>query len=295
MTKFAAETLLALLLSLALQASAPSFAMAGEKQAFRLGEAQPYETPYYVFTGSQPGPVVLLQAGIHGDEIAGVLALDAFERALTVHNGTVVLIPRMNSPAVRRGARQINIDLNRAFGPSRPRGVYEAALADALTQLVGDRRVQYMATLHESRSLYDPVTKTGLGQTICYGVTPPPGVLAPWLALINRGLPDSKKFTSIHYPIPTSSTEVLVSRFSLSGGFCVETWSGFDLKERIRMQLLVAESFLHAAGIRHTIEAPCPTPTRQIRSALRAAGLLGEETRYLACDQPIRPFLRSPW
>jgi hypothetical protein len=260
-----------------------------------LGQSRPYETEYYVFAGGQPGPVVLIQAGIHGDEIAGILALDILARALQVRSGTVVLIPRMNAPAVRRGTRQINVDLNRVFGPNRPHGVYEAALADELTDLVGKRRVEYVVTLHESRNRYDPAARTGLGQTICYGVNPPPAVLGPWLDSINRRLPTARRFVPIYFPIPTSSTEVLVSRFSLKGGFCVETWSGFALQDRIGMHLLVAESFLRAAGTRYAIDVPCPALTRHFRAALRAVGLVSEETRYLECTQSIRPYLRFPW
>jgi hypothetical protein len=294
-TAAAGRILRALVVMLMLQSHAAAWAGPDEKRSFVLGATRAYETPYYVLAGSQPGPVLLLQAGIHGDEIAGVLALDALQRALHVHSGTVILIPRMNKPAVLRGTRQINVDLNRSFGQRPVRGTYEFELAEALTELVGRERVQYMVTLHESRNAYNAATGAGLGQTICYGVNPPPAVLGPWIEAINRGAPASKRFTPIYYPIPTSSTEVLVARFSLAGGFCVETWSGFDLKERIRLQLRVAETLLNTLRIQHTIEVPCPAPTRQIRAALRAAGMLGEETRYLDCSQSIKPFLRLPW
>jgi len=252
-----------------------------DRTEFVLGSGRDYQTRYYVFSGRNRGPTVLIQAGIHGDETAGVLALDSLAARLQVHSGKVIILPRMNAPAVAQGKRFINVDLNRVFGaqPKRRAG-YEFALADEITNLVDREGVEYLVTLHESSSLYDERTNAGLGQTICYGVKPAPRILAPWVERINSEIHEPQKFKVIYYPIPTSSTEVLVERFALKGGFCVETWKGYQPRRRIAMQLLVAQSFLVTAKIDFDLDAQCSPRNRYIRLLLRTAGLPSYAERF---------------
>jgi hypothetical protein len=51
-----------------------------------------------------------------------------------------------------------------------------------------------------------------------------------------------------HYPVATSSTEVIVDRVGCIG-VCVETWMGFDEPRRIAMQRMTVQFFLEEVGI----------------------------------------------
>lgn len=64
--------------------------------------------------GAEDGPVVAIFAGMHGDELAGVLALKKLLPNLTVTKGRAY-IAFANPPAIQMGVRMINKNLNRCF------------------------------------------------------------------------------------------------------------------------------------------------------------------------------------
>jgi len=70
------------------------------------------------FFSRGPGPRVLLLGGVHGDEKAGVLALErlAAEFAsgrLSLARGQLTIAPRVNAEAVARGVHFVDENLNR--------------------------------------------------------------------------------------------------------------------------------------------------------------------------------------
>jgi len=52
-----------------------------------------------------------------------------------------------------------------------------------------------------------------------------------------------------HYPVATSSTEVIVAATGCVG-LCIETWMGFAERRRIDMQRQVVELLLADIGVR---------------------------------------------
>ena len=220
-------------------------ARAGAPERAILGAHTAYHTPYYIFRGTTPGPRVLVESGIHGDELAGTYALDEVVRRLSVVSGTVVVIPRMNRPAVNREVRYINVDLNRAFGDSARQQPYEFALAKEILALADREKIEYAITLHESHMAVDPAIPRALGQSLCYGVSEPAPLLGEWLGALNAMIaPTGHRFTTKYFPIPTSSTEVMVDRLHLKGGYCVETWRHLPMPSRVAMQKAAVETFL---------------------------------------------------
>lgn len=80
------------------------------------------------------GPTALLTGGNHGDEYEGPIALFDLARTLDPSDvsGTVIIVPAMNYPAFRAGARTSPIDkgnLNRSF-PGSPDGTVTQKIAD---------------------------------------------------------------------------------------------------------------------------------------------------------------------
>ncbi len=89
-----------------------------------------------VIGGRQEGPVLYLQAGIHGDEVTGIEILTRACRAVDpgVLHGTIVAVPVVNVPAYLSRTRGFTleergpIDMNRIF-PGSPHGLLTERLA----------------------------------------------------------------------------------------------------------------------------------------------------------------------
>jgi len=114
------------------------------------------------------GPVILLTAGVHGDEYEGQVALATLTRELAPEaiRGQVILLPMTNAPAARAGLRTSPIDggnLNRLF-PGNPRGTPSEMIAHYL-ETVLIPRADVMVDLHSGGSSlwYPPTLLRGRG------------------------------------------------------------------------------------------------------------------------------------
>jgi hypothetical protein len=209
--------------------------------------------PVHVFDAPEPGPTALIQAGIHGDEVAGVHALqELLEEEIRPVRGRLIVVPVMNPPAYRARERCApgGLDLNRCFPGDPDHPARERRLAHQFMRLVEAERPALMATLHESHKRYDPQVKPSFGQTLVYGVDPVPEIVPRVLARLNaRFTGPDERWDPQYYPVATSSTEVIVDRIGCVG-LCVETWMGFAAARRVEMQRTVVELLLDDLGVR---------------------------------------------
>jgi predicted deacylase len=96
--------------------------------------------PLIVVNGAEPGPVLCVDGGVHGDEYDG---MEAVRRVLAETDpatlrGTLVGIPCVNTPAFEAAARTSGLDhanLNRIF-PGDPDGSYSQRLAATFVEQV---------------------------------------------------------------------------------------------------------------------------------------------------------------
>ncbi len=102
--------------------------------------------------GKEPGPTILIQGGIQGDEPAGFLTAQVLACS-TVTKGSLVVIPRANVPSILKHRRQINVDLNRRFDKDYGE-FYEDRLARAIKVLL--RGCDAFIHLHEGSGFYHP-------------------------------------------------------------------------------------------------------------------------------------------
>ena len=73
------------------------------------------EVAVYFISGEEKGPTLLIIAGIHGDESGGYLTAERYAE-VKVKKGTLIVVPRLNVPAVAKGKRQgLSGDMNRLF------------------------------------------------------------------------------------------------------------------------------------------------------------------------------------
>ncbi len=206
----------------------------------------------HVFEGGRPGPTALVQAGIHGDEIAGVHALSEWlEEGIRPDSGRLLVVPVMNPRAYRARQRMApgGLDMNRCFPGDANADAIEMRLARRFMDLVESERPALVLTLHESLKRHHPAVPASFGQTLVYGVNPMPPIVQHVVDRLNETRQSPYELWAPHYyPVATSSTEVIVDRIGCVG-VCVETWMGFEEERRVAMQRLTVRYFLEELGI----------------------------------------------
>lgn len=104
----------------------------------RLPSGTLIQMPVHVFRSKQPGPVILLSGGLHGDEINGIeivrrLVNDKILKKL--QRGTVIALPIINVYGFLQFSRDVpdGKDVNRSF-PGNPDGSLAAIVANLVTK-----------------------------------------------------------------------------------------------------------------------------------------------------------------
>ncbi len=100
----------------------------------------PLNVPIHVINGRRPGPVFMVSAAIHGDELNGVEIIRRLLRHSSLNrlNGTLLAVPIVNSFGFINHSRYLpdRRDLNRCF-PGHPSGSLAARLAHIfMTEIV---------------------------------------------------------------------------------------------------------------------------------------------------------------
>lgn len=209
----------------------------------------------HVMEARAQGPTALIQAGIHGDEVAGVHALEELlEEGLEPVRGRLLIVPCMNPAAYRARERAApgGLDLNRCFPGDAAAVEREKRLARVFMELVLDERPAVMATLHESWKRHHPDFPVSFGQTVTFGVEPRPPIVDRLCSRMNERLENAYERWDPHfYPVATSSTEVIVDAIGKEqiDGLCIETWMGFPLERRVAMQKRIVRLILDEVGV----------------------------------------------
>ena len=115
--------------------------------------------------GDEPGPTIMVQGGIQGDELSGFFTAQLLTRC-KVRRGNLIIVPRANEPSILRRRRQINVDLNRRFDKEY-NSFYEDRLARAIRFLIGG--ADGFIHLHEGSGFYNPEYVNSLRNPKRYG------------------------------------------------------------------------------------------------------------------------------
>jgi putative intracellular protease/amidase len=119
-----------------------------------LGKGTRWKTPYYLQQSDQPGPILLIVGGVHGDEPAGAAAAEQIRR-WPIRCGTLAVLPRANPPALAARTRVIpgvegNVrNLNRNFPKAGHPGPGEGEPAQAIWAWVRSLKPTWVIDLHE--------------------------------------------------------------------------------------------------------------------------------------------------
>ncbi|RPD96705.1 succinylglutamate desuccinylase/aspartoacylase family protein [Aureibaculum marinum] len=88
----------------------------------RLATGTKIEIPTYVFNGKEAGPTVLVQAGLHGDELNGIEIVRSMlsKNYFNVKKGCVIVVPLLNVFGFLHFSRDVHDkDVNRSFPGSK--------------------------------------------------------------------------------------------------------------------------------------------------------------------------------
>ncbi|MEX6626807.1 succinylglutamate desuccinylase/aspartoacylase family protein [Tenacibaculum salmonis] len=97
----------------------------------RLPTGTIIEIPVYIFNGTQPGPTVLLQGGLHGDEVNSIELVRRMliDKNYKIHRGCVIVVPLLNVFGFLNLSRDIHgKDVNRSF-PGNKKGSLAGRMA----------------------------------------------------------------------------------------------------------------------------------------------------------------------
>lgn len=101
------------------------------------------------------GSVILIVAGIHGDEVSGILAAEELTK-LTIESGKLFWIPAANTYGAENNRRKTrdDRDLNRNF-PGDPEGNSTKQLAAGITRQILEIQPDLILDLHEATAWED--------------------------------------------------------------------------------------------------------------------------------------------
>jgi hypothetical protein len=99
------------------------------------------DVPVFVFRSFKPGPKILFQAGMHGEEVNGVEIVRSLLKREDIQNplcGSIVLIPIVNVVAFLNSARDLpdGRDLNRCFPGSKAGSLGSRIANDLMKKII---------------------------------------------------------------------------------------------------------------------------------------------------------------
>jgi hypothetical protein len=220
-----------------------------------FGQNDEYETPFFVFKGKEPGPVMILDGGIHGDEIASYMACDSIVKYLNLFSGTLIVIPKTNIQACRLNQRAVNFDFNHAFPGDLKADLYEYRLAYEFMWLVDSVKPDLIINLHEARTKWNPKAlsdpEKAYGQIVISCIQPFEELLVRSVENMNKKIPAGDFQFHTHYYLykEYSSLDNFVTKFNIKS-YTVESYRGFGIDARVKLQLVAALQFMEEIGLK---------------------------------------------
>ncbi|MBP1967116.1 succinylglutamate desuccinylase/aspartoacylase domain-containing protein [Paenibacillus aceris] len=217
-----------------------------------LAKATRFETPYYVINENSKGKKVIITAGVHGKEIASILAAKRLmsllkKNKLRIENGTLIIVPIVNRQAYKQRIRGIP-DLNRTF-PRKWKDKARHPLSVALFRIAKQYKPSWYIDLHEANGL-SKINPRVLGQTL---IINPKSAIIPSIKRIVAHLNSSIEQESRHFTmrLRNLSGSGRNSAFHLlkANAITVETCWSLPISKRVNFQLKILESILTEAKL----------------------------------------------
>jgi len=125
-----------------------------------------YRTPAYIIKTDYREPTIMIVAGTHGNEKAGIKAAEYLKDNIKIKKGTLIIIPRANILACEKAVRNFppDVNLNRVY-PGNLQGNSVEKLAYEIFNLMKKYDIGLLLDLHESIEFYKKNPKN-YGQTL---------------------------------------------------------------------------------------------------------------------------------
>jgi glutamine amidotransferase-like uncharacterized protein len=254
------STLLFMLATAASQTAAPVERAAVDERV--LGKGTPFETPWFERRGSAEGPTVLITGGMHGNEPAGAAAAEEIA-CWTIGKGKLVVVPRMNRPALAAKQRLIpdtsepEGNVNRHFPIG---GEVTPGVATDLWALFEAVEPDWVLDLHEGFA-FRRLNSGSVGSSVIACADERAGELAQQMIAAVDGTIDAaeRKFTLIRGPIAGSFARAAWENAGVPS-MILETTFGlfpvaedeerrFSVSSRARQHRLMVHTFLSEIGM----------------------------------------------
>ncbi|HJN89808.1 MAG TPA: succinylglutamate desuccinylase/aspartoacylase family protein, partial [Verrucomicrobiota bacterium] len=247
-----------------------------------LAKGTKWETTFYQRDSGQPGPVVVLTGGIHGNEPAGTAAAEQI-RHWPITRGMLIVIPRANVPGLRDGTRflpgeppQLR-DLNRQFPKTKNATDARGILATALWEFVGEQKPDWVIDLHEGFD-FNQLNSKSVGSTIIDAKGKAAAIVVPlMLQAVNAEITDpKKKLIRLRYPVDGSLARAAHERLAATAMILETTSKSQPLSLRARQHRLMVHALLK--HLQMTADSPhvlVPTKTESLCVAIYDAGGVG--------------------
>lgn len=217
-----------------------------------------WSTDYFVVDGVSAGPTVMIVGGVHGDEIAGARAASDI-RCWSIARGRLVILPRVNVPALGKGSRlapdTTHSDLNRNF-PRHAGDAPRGALARALWAAVEATKPDVLLDLHEGFDFHKQ-NRRSVGSSVLFYPSRANEERARRLtSAVNAGITERKKrFSLLRPPVTGSLARSAYERLGVVS-MILETTKTQPLHVRVGQHHLMVAQLLHDLGmLRHKAPA----------------------------------------
>jgi hypothetical protein len=125
-----------------------------ESQAKAYFQETKQELTVHHVRGKEPGPTLLIIAGIHGDEAGGYLTAERYAN-LKLQKGNLIVVPRLNGAAVHARKRcGLGGDMNRLFNLSPDNSNPDTKIVNLAKELI--QQSDYVLNLHQGYDFYNP-------------------------------------------------------------------------------------------------------------------------------------------
>lgn len=200
----------------------------------------------FVRTGRFSSPSVVITAGIHGTEVAGVVAAQAL-RQIEIVRGTLIVMPLVNRKAYQERTRGTP-DINRTF-PKSPTGHAKHVISRRVFHVVRQYRPAWCIDLHETNRFYR-VNHTKLGQTlIAYPNRTTVRTARIVADKVNRSIGTEKMKFSVRSGKLSGSFRTAAGQLVGTHALTVETSMQQPRALRVRYQMLVVRTLLEEIGM----------------------------------------------
>jgi glutamine amidotransferase-like uncharacterized protein len=223
-----------------------------------LGEKAAWATQWYVVEGQEPGPVVLITGGIHGNEPAGSYAAGQI-RHWPIKAGKLVVVPRVNTLGLDTETRWFPPlkedeelrDLNRNF-PTAEREFPQSPVAKSLWEFVEQQKPDIVVDLHEGFDFHVSNPKS-VGSSVIFSKTDNRYSLAEkMLAAVNATVDDEERrfeMLSRSGAAKGSLVRACTDRLKIDSFILETTYKDQPLSLRARQHRLMVSTLLLELGL----------------------------------------------